>query len=406
MDRKYRFKLLLCLLVALFISSCGGSAPVQDFPQHITPTATMIPSHDITVCASGCDHATLQEAIDASSTQPGMVISIEDPIHTEGDILLSKDVIIQGHGQDTTIIQAANSLDESTQRIFLIPDDVQAQIRYLTMRHGHPTTDELNSGGALRNHGDLILENVIIRDNHASAGGGILNDGTLAIRHSTITDNIAEGGGSNFAECKTGGGMKIMTGSVIMQNTTISSNQSKGKGGGVHIACLGELQASNSTISGNISMEDGGGLYINGMASLTHCTITENLGTNGGGIVFQGSGEHDVIRGRLEYQNTLIANNHTRLEQYGTADCLMGRNGEITINLHNWVADGNCGAEYSGEIVLLPLSMNGGFSPTHLLPEASPAIDLIPADVCPLDMDQRGVPRIGDCEPGSTESVP
>jgi hypothetical protein len=122
------------------------------------------------------------------------------------------------------------------------------------MRYGNPQ-GEVRSGGAIRNEGDLVLTNVIVRENQASAGGGILNDGTLSISNSTISDNLAKGGGDYFTECKTGGGMKIMSGTVTIENSTISHNQSRGKGGGIHIACLGELTLTNSTISGNYSFE-------------------------------------------------------------------------------------------------------------------------------------------------------
>ena len=64
----------------------------------------------------------------------------------------------------------------------------------------------------------------------------------------------------------------------------------------------------NTTISGNISFEDGGGIYINGLAYLNHVTITDNTSNQWGrNNFFRGSGEKEVIRGQLNYQNTIIA---------------------------------------------------------------------------------------------------
>lgn len=389
------------ILSFAILCTCGIRS--ADVDGNFSPAATVIPVADITVCAEGCDFTSLKAALDAESTTAGMVISLEDAVHTEAGINVNKNVIIQGKGQSETIIQAAKSVDAATERIFLIPPGSRVAIRHLSMRYGNPQGD-VRSGGAIRNEGDLVLMNVIIHENQASAGGGILNDGTLSVSNSTIRDNIAKGGGDYFTECKTGGGIKIMSGTVTIENSTISHNQSKGKGGGIHIACVGELYLTNSTISGNYSHEDGGGIFINGMAVITNSTITENEATNGGGISFEGSGEKDAVRGKLNYQNSIIVNNHARLEKYGAADCLAGQHSEIGVNDHNWVGDGNCAASYSGDLLLGELAGNGGFTFTHLLGEDSPAADLLTAKDCVSAYDQRGFPRLAPCDLGAVET--
>jgi hypothetical protein len=367
------------------------------------PTTTAIPAADISVCVDGCSFTTIQEAINAASTESGMVISVEDAVHTEPGIIFSKNVIIQGKGQTETIIQAAENSESANDRIFLISEGIQVVIRHLTMRYGNPVGD-IRSGGAIRNEGDLTLENVIIRENQASAGGGILNDGTLHIINSTIMNNIAKGGGDPYTECKTGGAIKIMSGVVTIENSTISNNQSKGKGGGIHVACLGELYITNSTVSGNYSFEDGGGIFINGMAAITHCTITENEAMNGGGIAFEGSGEEGAARGQLSYQNSIIVNNQSRLEKYGAVDCMAGQYTEIVLNSNNWVGDGNCAATYFGDLFLEPLADNGGFTQTHFLGKDSQAADLLSEDNCIVEYDQRGFLRSIPCDLGATEN--
>lgn len=390
-----------CLLL-IIISACVpiGRKGYAELPQ---PTATTLPAADVTVCASGCDFTSIQDAINDGQTRSGAVIAVLDDVHTEAGIILSKDVTIQGLGQSETIIQAAQTVDQASDRIFLVPEGVEAVIRHMTLRYGNPLGD-IQSGGAVRNEGALWIENVILRENKASAGGAILNDGTLHLLNCTIADNIAKGGGDIFTECKTGGGIKIMSGPVTLENTTISGNQAKGKGGGIHIACLGELYATNSTISGNTSLEDGGGIYLDGLAYLDHITITDNTSTNGGGIAFQGSGEQGVGRGQLNYKNTLIAGNHVRLEEYGVVECLAGRHAELATNENNWVADGTCGAAFSGDPLLMPLADNGGYAFTHLLSEDSPARNAVPQEGCLLEFDQRGIPRGFPCDVGAVEN--
>jgi pectin methylesterase-like acyl-CoA thioesterase len=56
----------------------------------------MIPAADITVCAQGCDFTSLKAALKAESTTAGLVISLEDAVHTEAGIIVNKDVTIQG----------------------------------------------------------------------------------------------------------------------------------------------------------------------------------------------------------------------------------------------------------------------------------------------------------------------
>ena len=60
----------------------------------------------VTVCAAGCDFMTVQDAIDDPDTIAGFVINITDAIHTEGGILVNKDLTIQGQGAENTIVQA------------------------------------------------------------------------------------------------------------------------------------------------------------------------------------------------------------------------------------------------------------------------------------------------------------
>lgn len=388
------------ILSLVVLCACGTCSAGVD--GNFSPTATTIPVADITVCAEDCDFTSLKAALEAVSTTAGLVISLEDAVHTEAGIAVNKNVTIQGKGQFETIIQAAESVDAAIERIFLIPAGNQVAIRHLTMRHGNPQGD-VRSGGAIRNEGDLTLENVNIHENQASAGGGILNDGTLYIVNSSIHDNIAKGGGDYFTECKTGGAIKIMSGPVTIENSSIYANSAKGKGGGIHVACLGELYLTNSTISGNYSYADGGGIFINGMAVIINSTIVENKAINGGGISAEGSGEKDAVRGQLSFKNSIIANNYTRLEEYGTEDCLMGRNTEIALNENNWVSDGSCDAEFSGELFLELLSDNGGFTLTHLLAQGSPAADLLPKDDCVVLFDQRGVSRVAPCDLGAVE---
>jgi len=367
------------------------------------PTATPTATPGITVCAVGCDFSTIQAAIDAESTQAGDIIGLNDEVHTEAGVQVTKDIILQGRGAETTIFQANANPDEANERVFFITSGVTVTIRGMTIRHGNPDTDP-ESGGGVINQGTLTLDEVIVSDNKGSAGGGILNEGILTLLNSTVKGNTAKGGGNPLIECDTGGGIKIMTGRVTLINSTISSNTARGKGGGVHVACKGVLVLINSTISGNYTNNYGGGVYLNGVGEFTHSTISGNNANSGGGITFSGSGEKGQIQGQLNYTNTIIAGNTARLEKYGVADCLLGDLGTIAVNSNNWVGDGNCSASYSGDPLLGPLADNGGATQTQALLAGSPAIDALQTEYCTLQTDQRGEPRGEPCDLGAYES--
>ncbi len=101
-------------------------------------------------------------------------------VHTEGGIVVGKNVIIQGQGAGETIVQAHPNPGEGTQRVFEIPLDVTVTIRGMTIQHGNPTTSPLTGGGVL-NFGTLTLQDTIVQENFGSAGGGLYNEGTLTL---------------------------------------------------------------------------------------------------------------------------------------------------------------------------------------------------------------------------------
>jgi hypothetical protein len=360
-----------------------------------------------TVCAAGCDFTTIQAAIDDASVVAGDVIHVTDVVHTEMGIIVNKGVTIQGLGAFSTTVQAHATAGGADDRVFFITNGVSATIKGMTIRHGNPTSTP-ESGGGIRNEGGLTLENNVIRDNSASAGGGIFNEGTLTLINCAITGNEARGGADSYMECSTGGGIKNMVGVLTLINSTVNGNTAGKKGGGFHIACHGTLVLINSTVSGNRAEGDGGGIYLNGVGEFEHGTISGNEAHNGGGIYVSGSPERGVTYGLLNFTDTIVANNASRMEKYGVADCFIGDYGSIGINRNNLVEDNNCNPDYSGEPRLADLADNGGDTQTHALLPGSPAIDAISADECTVEMDQRGVsrPQAAGCDIGAYEWQP
>jgi hypothetical protein len=357
----------------------------------------------VTVCTTDCDFTTIQDAIDAPSTKAGDVINITNAVHIESGILVNKDVTIQGQGADSTVVQAWADIDAATGRVFLVTDGAVVTIKRMTIRHGNPSS-EPQSGGGIRNEGELTIEESIVSHNRGSAGGGLFNDGQLTLVNCTVSNNTAAGG-DTYLECNTGGGIKNMVGVTTLINTTVSDNTARGKGGGLHIACHGTLVLVNSTISGNNTTDNGGGVYINGVGEFTNSTIANNSANNGGGVYVHGTREVGLVRGLLNYTNTIIADNTISFVEYGTADCFLGDYASVGTNSNNLVENGGCDPAHSGDPQLAPLDDNDGDTQTHAPSPDSPAVNAIPTGACIVDSDQRGLPRPSGagCDIGAVE---
>jgi formylglycine-generating enzyme required for sulfatase activity len=333
-------------------------------------------------------------------------------VHTEAGIVVGKDVTIRGLGADSTIVQAHETLEESVDRVFLVPEGSTVTIRDMTIRHSDPPMDEnWRYGGGIMNRGTLTLENCIVSHNIANNGGGIWSKGALNVVNCTVSHNVADRiateadlpvPGVSAQACGSGGGIKLVKGARLnMVGSTVSDNEAKSHGGGVFVACETWAKLTNCTISGNRATTWGGGLYAKNLLHLNHCTVVNNYaraacasaqmahrcpqGEGGGGV---------YVRDTLHFTNTIIANN-------GREDCALApagtygmlESGKIGANVNNLLGDGTCDAAHSGNPLLGPLADNDGATLTHALLPDSPAIDAIPAVGCTLPTDQRGAPR-------------
>ena len=135
----------------------------------------------------------------------------------------------------------------------------------------------VSSGGGINASGTLTIQNSTISGNAASAGGGINASGTLTIQNSTISGNVAKAG--------RGGGIAFYSGTLTIQNSTISGNAAyPGNSGGIYAS--GTLTIQNSTISGNSADDGGGGIYASGTLIIQNSTISGNSGVSSGGGIY------------------------------------------------------------------------------------------------------------------------
>jgi hypothetical protein len=415
--------IVVLLLVAAWIGLTAGCQPrtvvrtvevtVTSQAEIIEVTATPLPTPapvTATVCASNCDFATIQAAIDDVHTITGSTINVTDAIHTEANIVVNKDVTIQGVGADSTIVQAHDSVDAAAGRVFYITDGATVTIRGMTIRHGNPP-EHLRTGGGIYNDYfcALTLQDSVVANNGASDGAGISNRGAMTITNCIVRDNVADGIEEPGHQCGNGGGIKaVATATTVIVNTTITGNHAVGRGGGIKGNCDGTMEIINSTISGNTAGSAVAGIYARGTMTITNSTIVGNEAAGAGRHAGDASGI--CVRDLLNLINTIIADNS------GGQDCGLcesaGVYGSIGINVNNLIGDGSCSPDYTGDPMLGPLADNDGLSigsglflQTHALLPGSPAIDAISAGDCAVAIDQRGVsrPQGAGCDIGAYE---
>lgn len=151
-----------------------------------------------------------------------------------------------------------------------------------------------------------------------SQGGGIYNEGTLTLKDITVTGNKSTGG--QTGDCYGGGIYSHRNSTIIIDGAQIIGNEAEIKGGGIHIASLGENNViKDCLIQGNKTIAEtdgiGAGLYIQrGTVNVTGCTITENEANGNGGGMFIGN-DNDIPV--VNIANTIITGNTSTGEGSG-----------------------------------------------------------------------------------------
>jgi hypothetical protein len=286
---------------------------------------------------------------------------------TEAEIVIDNDVILDGEGNLTVD-------GNESHRLFSVPEGVTAELRGFALVNGR----------GVENAGRLTMTLCTVSGH---TRGGIHNRGTMTLRKCSVSENSAQ---MSDAGGITNGG------TLTMANCTVSGNDAWGGGG---IFNYGTMTVTNCTVSGNDAINRGGAIVNSGTMTIISSTVAENTTEE----------EADVINGdegTLTIRNSLI-----------DGDCGVFPPGapEVISAGYNIESPGDtCGFDQEGDQVdvsaddlkLGELADNGGPTMTHALLPGSVAIDVIPADMCEVDEDQRGFPRDSMCDVGSFEVQP
>jgi len=231
--------------------------------------------------------------------------------------------------------------------IFSVPEGVTLGLRRLAMSRGV---------GAVRNSGTVRMTSVVVSD--VICGGKVCIDG--AIRNEAI-------------------------GTLVLTNSTVSRNE-------VGIFNEGSMTVTNTTVSQNESAA----IWDGGTMILIHSTISGKIWLS----------SPYTAPGTVTLTSSLV-NGH----------CVWFSGGETISGGGNLESPGNtCAFDQptdqvnvsADDLKLGPLADNGEPTETHALLPGSVAIDVIPADMCEVDEDQRGEARPGGtmCDVGAFEVQP
>jgi hypothetical protein len=203
------------------------------------------------------------------------------------DIIDGGDLTIMGNGAANTIIDGGG-----IDRVFHICPgggcNYAVTILGLTVQNGSSE----DFGGGLRNEGgNLTIGDCTVKDNTAAFyGGGVYNENTLTIQNHTT---IGGSGAGNQAMIN-GGGIFNATGSVTVDNSTVSDNTADNNGGGIwNNATLDVLNGSSIGVpgAGNQGI-DGGGIYnyLDGTTTIDSSAVIYNTASDDGGGIYNSVG--------------------------------------------------------------------------------------------------------------------
>jgi hypothetical protein len=250
-------------------------------------------------------------------------------------------------------------------------------------------------GGMINNGGELELVDVTFLGNTAGGGGGLshLPLGPSTLTNVAFTNNYASEAGGGMLAGSSGPTLTTLT------NVTFNNNSTALRGGGIANAGDSDLDLTNATFSDNTAGESGGGLSNGGIFDLeTGGTVNLVHTTFSNNTATSQESAIYNEGGNLNIHNSIL---------YGDTGHEIVNNAGTTAVTYSIVQGGYTGTgNLDANPLLGPLQDHGGFTQTMSLGASSPAIDSADDTNCPAT-DQRGVtrPQGAHCDMGAYEYV-
>ena len=318
-----------------------------------------------------------------------------------------------GSGSDTIVLSNDNVLSASLPAItsnitiegngYSVSGD--GKYRILGVRSGNLTINELrladgyaeDVGGALASleAAKVTINNSVIEGSWAEEGGAIWHVGPIVVHNSTVINNRAEIGGA----VRNRGSVLTITNSHFANNRAGCASKRdscdshfgeySGNGGAIYSRASSDILIYNSTFSSNTAPGDGGAIFAYDNLTIVNSTFVGNRADTAGGIIMN-AGLSPAIR----LSNNIIAGN-------AGGDCVGFKYGMSD----NFIGDGSCFADFSGDPALDELYQPNDGSPGYF-PLLADSLAIDTGRNCPQS-DQVGTrrPQGSACDLGSIEYV-
>jgi predicted outer membrane repeat protein len=275
-------------------------------------------AREIRVCSSGCAYSSIQAAVNAAAGGDTILLDVNGSF-TENHIIISRNLVIRGLGENRTILQGHAVRGKALHRVFQITGGAVVVLENMTIQNGRESADFTSWKGA--GSGILIdgvsttvtLNRVVIRhcDNvvPGSSGGALALMGSatsLNLNNCFFDNNISNNGGGGavylramYGDCfirqtnfknniaaNGNGGAALTEGDVAVTfiGCQFAGNQAlNGNNGGAVYASSTSPTFNNCSFSNNKAEREGGALKISG-ADIANCSFYYNSASNGGAI--------------------------------------------------------------------------------------------------------------------------
>lgn len=237
----------------------------------VSGAAQAAPAATFTVCASGCDYATISDAV--GDVPPGSVIAVQAGTFNE-NVVIDQSVTIQGQGIGVTVIDGQDSGS-----VLEIEAGSEVTLQDMTLQNG----SSVNGGGGIYNEGTLTITNLLIQNNEAPCadGGGVLNWAQVTMQDIELTNNVANFGAAfSNARDATASAERI----TVTQNDAVRCVDVLGEAGGIENS--GIFSLTNSLIQQNTADGAGGGIGNGRILTVTLSTIENNATAGSGGGIY------------------------------------------------------------------------------------------------------------------------
>lgn len=258
-----------------------------------------------------------QTKLEAEANGGPLVISLNGT-----QLSISDSVDIQGLGRDVLAIDA----NQLSRVLHIVDVNTNFQLAGMTITGGMTSLDgggiynldatvtvndsiisensAVDDGGGVANYGIMTLNNSTVSGNSSTDdAGGIINHGTMTLDNSIVSANASGLAGSASSASHDGGGIYNSSGSITLNNSTVTGNSATDDGGG--ITNFDTITLTNSTVSGNTANDNGGGIYNwkGGTVTLTDSIVSGNITTDYGGGIW------NYTNGVVDLTNTTVSLN-------------------------------------------------------------------------------------------------